>query len=138
LNKVLAQVEDAKIDIGDLKPNGQLSSLHFGKYYTSLQITYSCDELRNPEVYDELFRCLSEIQFVDSLHLVNSFSLDFLEPTRATKSYKTVKDIREILRGSALVEKQHNEEENTSGKDSTTTGTTSTIFPSVQTFKFFE
>jgi len=115
-----------------------LSSLHFAKYYTSLQITYSCDELRNPEVYEELFRCLSEIQFVDSLHLTNSLNLDFLEPTRATKSYKTIKDVREILRGSALVEKQYNEEEESiSGKDSTTVAAP-TIFPSVQSFKFFE
>jgi len=93
--------------------------------------------LRIPEVYDELFKCLSDIQFVESLHLSNSFNLDFLEPTRATKSYKTIKDIREILRGSALVEKQHNDEENTSGKDSKI-ATASTIFPSVQSFKFFE
>jgi len=114
-----------------------LPFLRFGKYYTSLQITYSCDELRNPEVYEELFRCLSDIQFVDSLHLTNSFNLDFLEPTRATKSYKTAKDIREILRGSALVEKQYNDEENILGKNSTT-ATASSIFPSVQSFKFFE
>jgi len=114
-----------------------LPFLRFGKYYTSLQITYSCDELRNPEVYEEFFRCLSEIQVVESLYLSNSFNLDYLEPTRATKSYKTIKDIREILRGSALVEKQYNEEENTSGKDSTTP-TASSIFPAVQSFKFFK
>jgi len=114
-----------------------LPFLRFAKYYTSLQITYSCDELRNPEVYEELFRCLSDIQFVESLHLSNSFNLDFLEPTRATKSYKTIKDIREILRGSALVEKQYNDEENTSGKESTT-ATAPSIFPAVKSFKFFE
>jgi len=76
-------------------------------------------------------------KYYTSLQITNSFNLDFLEPTRATKSYKTAKDIREILRGSALVEKQYNDEENILGKNSTT-ATASSIFPSVQSFKFFE
>ena len=94
LNKILAQVEAASINIGDLKSNEQLPFLRFAKYYTSLEIIYSCDELRNPEIYEEFFRCLSKIQVVDSLHLSNSFNLNSLEPSRATTVYRTTKDIR--------------------------------------------
>ena len=130
LNKVLALVHTAVFDLGELKPKEKIASLRFGKHYKKLQITFSCDELRNPEAYEEFFRRLSDIEKVDNLYLINSFNLDNLKPTRATTTYKTIKDIRNILPGSSFIEKQYNEGENIDGSDQT--------FPLVTSFKFFE
>jgi len=131
LNKVLAQVHTAKFNIGEVKQPEKIASLHFGnQQYVDLEITFSCDELRNPAAYEELFIRISEIKEVEKLHLINSFILDNLEPKRATTTYKTVKDIRTILSGSSLIEKQYNEGENKDGSDGS--------FLSVKSFKFFE
>jgi len=132
LNKVLALVHTAKFNIGELRQPEKIASLQFGnQQYAELEITFSCDELRNPAAYEELFSKIAEIKEVGKqLHLINSFTLDNLEPTRATTTYKTVKDIRKILSGSSLVEKQYNEGENIDGSDGS--------FPSVNSFKFFE
>ena len=131
LNKVLAQVHTAKFNIGEVKQPEKIASLHFGnQQYVDLEITFSCDELRNPAAYEELFIRISEIKEVEKLHLINSFILDNLEPTRANTTYKTVKDIRTILSGSSLIEKQYNEGENKDGSDGS--------FLSVKSFKFFE
>lgn len=64
------------------------------------------------------------------MSLINTFILDNLEPTRATTTYKTVKDIRRIMSGSSLIEKQYNEGENKDGSDES--------FLPVSSFKFFE
>jgi len=106
LNKVLALVHTAKFNIGELRQPEKIASLHFGNQeYAELEITFSCDELRNPAAYEEIFSRIAEIKEVGKLHLINSFVLDNLEPTRATTTYKTVKDIRRILTGSSLIEK---------------------------------
>ena len=121
----------AKFNIGELRQPEKIASLHFGNQeYAELEITFSCDELRNPAAYEEIFSRIAEIKEVGKLHLINSFVLDNLEPTRATTTYKMVKDIRRILSGSSLIEKQSNEDENKDGSDGS--------FPSVKSFKFFE
>ena len=121
----------AKFNIGELLQPEKIASLHFGNQeYAELGMTFSCDELRNPAAYEELFSRIAEIKEVGKLHLINSFVLDNLEPTRATTTYKTVKDIRRILSGSSLIEKQYNEDENKDGSGGS--------FPSVKSFKFFE
>ena len=64
LNKVLALAHTAVFDLGELKLKEKIASLRFGKHYNLLQITFSCDGLRNPEAYEELFRLLSDIEKV--------------------------------------------------------------------------
>lgn len=92
------------LNIGELVNEKIVNHLRFGQKYDLLNLSFCCDELRYPKIYDKLFSRLGEIKSVKIFYLNNLFNLDHIQPTRATTVFKDIHRIRDILPGSLVLE----------------------------------